>query len=266
METDYVWWQYVLLLVGGVLAGIINTLAGNGSSITLSILLGMGMPATVANATNRIGASLQVIVAVLSLKRTLRTRILFKDTLWYVLPALLGSIIGAFLAVDIDPELLKRIIGAIMLLLLLTLVLNPQKWSRPTDLLVNKKTPLNWAMIFLSAAYAGFIQMGMGILILAVLVLIAHYSLRDGNIIKLALSLVLVIPPFLVFLFIGELLWIPGLVLAVGQSVGAVIGARYILFLPNANTYVRWLLVVILIISSYVLLGVHDFLIQLLGL
>ncbi|QNR24637.1 sulfite exporter TauE/SafE family protein [Croceimicrobium hydrocarbonivorans] len=252
------WWYYPLLFGGGFLAGIINTLAGNGSAITLSLLILSGMPANVANGTNRIGALVQTITAVLSLRRSPRTLFLFKDSAWFLVPAVIGSVLGAFLAVDVDPVVLKRIIGLIMLLLLGTMVYKPGKWARPTDTSKSHKTVLNWILIFAVAVYGGFLQMGIGIMLLSLLVLVAHYSLRDANIIKLVLAFLFVLPAFVVFVWNGHLEWVPGLLLAVGQGLGAWIGARYILFLPKANAIVRYTLIVILIISSVSLLGIVD--------
>ncbi len=254
------WWYYLLLLGGGLLAGLINTLAGNGSAITLSILILSGMPANVANATNRVGALVQTITAVLSLKRSPRTLFLFKDSAWFLVPAIIGSAIGAFLAVDVDPIVLKRIIGVIMLALLLTMIYKPSKWARPTNVERNHKTLLNWLLIFAVAVYGGFLQMGIGIMLLAVLVLVAQYSLRDANIIKLVLAFLFVLPAFVVFVWSGDVEWLPGLLLAIGQGLGAWIGARYILFLPKANTIVRYTLIVILSVSSISLLGLLDYL------
>ncbi|WP_417592094.1 sulfite exporter TauE/SafE family protein [Owenweeksia hongkongensis] len=259
-------WEYILLLLGGLMAGIINTLAGNGSAITLSILIFMGFPADVSNATNRIGALAQTITAVFSLKRTPRTKMLFNDSYWFFIPSIIGSIVGAIIAVEIDPGLLKMIIGGIMLLLLITLVTNPKKWNIATDVSKNRKTWINALLIFLVAIYGGFLQMGIGIMLLSILVLIAKYSLRDANIIKLVLAVTFVMPAFFVFLYTGGMEWIPGITLAVGQSIGAVIGARYILFLPKANLYVRWLLIVILTVSSIVLLRIPEWMMGLFDL
>ncbi|WP_143764526.1 sulfite exporter TauE/SafE family protein [Owenweeksia hongkongensis] len=259
-------WEYILLLLGGLMAGIINTLAGNGSAITLSILIFMGFPADVSNATNRIGALAQTITAVFSLKRTPRTKMLFNDSYWFFIPSIIGSIVGAIIAVEIDPGLLKMIIGGIMLLLLITLVTNPKKWNIATDVSKNRKTWINAILVFLVAIYGGFLQMGIGIMLLSILVLIAKYSLRDANIIKLVLAVTFVMPAFFVFLYTGGMEWIPGITLAVGQSIGAVIGARYILFLPKANLYVRWLLIVILTVSSIVLLRIPEWMMGLFDL
>ena len=261
MET----WEYILLISGGIAAGIINTLAGNGSAITLSLLIFLGLPADVANATNRIGAAAQTLTAVGSLRRTPRTRFLLKDGLWFLIPSVIGSVLGAFIAVEVDPNALRSIIGVVMLLLLITMITNPKKWARQTNTEKSHKTTLNWILIFGIAVYGGFLQMGIGIMLLSVLVLVAQYSLRDANIVKLMLALTFVLPAFLVFIYSGDIVWLPGLLLAFGQGIGAFIGARYILFMKRANLIIRWLLIAILTTSSISLLRIPQRIVELFG-
>lgn len=248
----------LLYLLGGFLAGMINTLAGNGSAITLSLLILSGMPAPVANATNRIGALAQTLTAVGSLRRSPRTVLLFRQSRFFIIPALLGSLLGAWLAIDIPELWLKRFIGVVMLLLLGTLLLSPRRWAAPTQIGHPHRTLLNWGLVFLTGVYAGFIQMGLGIMLLSLLVLVAHYSLRDANIIKLILALVFVFPAFLVFLGEGDIRWAPGLALAGGQVAGAFLAARYVLYWPRANLIVRYLLIAILSLSAAHLLGLFS--------
>ena len=252
------WLEFSLLFLGGLAAGVINTLAGNGSAITLSLLIFFGLPADVANATNRIGALAQTTAAVASLRRSKRTRMMLSESYWFILPSIIGSVIGALVAIKIDESILKTIIGIVMLILLFTLITQPDKWKIGTDTYKERKTPLNWILIFLIAVYGGFIQMGIGIMLLSILVLVAHYSLRDANIIKLILSVIFVAPAFFVFFFSGHMRWMPGLALAGGQTLGAVLGARYVLYMPKANVYVKWVLILILSISSVVLLQIPQ--------
>lgn len=244
------WWQYALLAGGGFLAGIINTLAGNGSAITLTLLISMGLDANVANATNRVGVLLQTLTAALSLKRSKRTYVLIKQSFWYYIPTILGSLGGAFLAVEIHPEYLKIIIGVLMIFILFTLLLQPKKWLINTDPSKNKRTPLQWIIFFAIGFYGGFIQMGIGILILSSLVLLVHYSLRDANIIKLMVALVMIIPAFLIYVWSGDIRWLPGLVLALGAGLGAWFGTRYVLYHPKARDYIRYLLIAIVLFAA----------------
>ena len=256
---DYTIWQYIFLAGGGFAAGIINTLAGNGSAITLPLLLSMGMDANVANATNRVGVLLQTGTAVASLKRTKRSRFLIKGSVWYYLPTILGSMAGAFLAIDIDPDILELIIGLLMFVILVTLLLRPKKWLRDTDLGKKKKTPLQWIIIFAIGFYGGFIQMGIGIMLLSSLVLIAHYSLKDANVIKLMIAFVMIIPAFTIYVYSGDIQWIPGLVLAVGASIGSWFGIRYVLYHPKAAVYIRYLLIAIVLFALVKILWPYLF-------
>jgi len=250
--------ELLLYLLGGFLAGMINTLAGNGSAITLSLLIFSGMPAPVANATNRIGALAQTLTAVGSLRRSPRTVLLFRQSRFFMIPALLGALLGAWLAIDVPEFWLKRFIGVVMLVLLATLLLKPRRWAAPTQVGHPHRTVHNEVLVFLTGVYAGFIQMGLGIMLLSLLVLVARYSLRDANIIKLILALVFVLPAFLVFLSSGDFRWAPGLALAGGQVGGAFLAARYILYWPQANVIVRYLLIAILSVSAAHLLGLFT--------
>ncbi|MCT4624948.1 MAG: sulfite exporter TauE/SafE family protein [Schleiferiaceae bacterium] len=239
----------VLLILGGFMAGVINTVAGNGSAITLTVLMATGLDANVANATNRIGVLSQTLTAVLSIKKTKRARKLAKDSVWFFWPTILGSIIGALLAVDIDEQKLKVVIGFFMVVLLITLLLRPKRWLINTDASKKKKTPLNFLIFLAIGVYGGFIQMGIGIMILSSLVLLAHYSLRDANIIKLWVAFIMILPAFIIFLLSGDIVWVPGLILATGAAIGARLGARYVLSHPKANTIIRYVLIAILIVA-----------------
>jgi len=241
----YTAWEYFFLLGGGFLAGIINTLAGNGSAITLPLLLSMGMDANTANATNRVGVLLQTFTAVASIKRTAQSKILIKESVWYYIPTILGSVGGALLAIDVHPDILELIIGLLMIFVLITLLLKPKKWLIDTNPEKKKRTPTQWFIFFAIGFYGGFIQMGIGILILSSLVLLVHYSLQDGNVIKLFVAFVMIIPAFVIYVISGQIQWLPGIVLAIGASAGAWFGMRFVLYHPKAGVYIRYLLITI---------------------
>ena len=92
------WYEYLLLILGGGIAGIINTLAGNGSLITLSLLMFFGLPSTIANGTNRIGILFQSIIAIQAFAKSERFKPLMKESWWIIALAVPGGIAGAFFA------------------------------------------------------------------------------------------------------------------------------------------------------------------------
>src|SRR3989338_3912463 len=118
-------WQFPVILTVGVIAGVINTLAGGGSLITLPVLIFLGLPATVANGTNRLAITVQSVLAVAGFKRKGVSD--FKSSFLMSLPALIGAIIGAQLAVDVSDILFKRILAVVMLLVLGLILWNPTR-------------------------------------------------------------------------------------------------------------------------------------------
>jgi len=97
--------EIITLIVAGLLVGFINTLAGGGSIISLSVLMMLGLPAPIANGTNRIAITIQTLTATTSFRqqKVLETR----KAIYLSIPAILGSLIGAWFAVDIREDILK---------------------------------------------------------------------------------------------------------------------------------------------------------------
>ena len=100
------WIEIVALIVAGLMVGFINTLAGGGSIISLSVLMVLGLPANVANGTNRIAIAVQTLTASGSFRqqKVLDTR----KGIILGIPAVLGSIVGALIAVDINEDFFER--------------------------------------------------------------------------------------------------------------------------------------------------------------
>ena len=252
--------QYLLLILGGLAAGIINTLAGNGSAITLSLMMFMGLPAGAANATNRIGVVFQTITAVLSLPRTTAIRQLKKRSMLLFVPAVVGAAIGAWLADETPDVWLYNVIGVVMVLLLATILFKPSRWLKSTVSAPRQKGFGMYAVFFAIGLYAGYIQMGIGIMMLAALVLYAGYSLVDANVIKLVLALIFTIPAFFVFLASGKMNWPMGMALGLGQMLGAWIGTRFLLPHPKASVWIRYLLIIILVYAIFRIFGLDRIL------
>lgn len=262
---ELVWYQYLLLFVGGGLAGIINTLAGNGSAITLFLLMSFGLPADVMNGTNRVGILFQSIIATRTFSKSERFKPLVKESWWIIALAIPGGIAGALYASVIDKESLKTIIGILMVLMFFIILIKPKRWLRETDYHENRKTLLNLILFVAIGFYAGFIQMGMGLFFLAIMVLGAKYSLVDANILKIVITLLVTIPALAIYLYQGQVSWEHGLALAVGQSLGAWFAANFAINHPKINVWIHRLLVIMVLVAVVKLLGVYDLIINWLG-
>lgn len=256
------WYLYVLAIVAGFVAGIINTVAGSGSLITLPVLIFLGLPATVANGTNRIGVILQNSVAGLSFSRS---KVLdLRGALILSLPAILGSILGAQIAVNLDEEMMERVIGAVMVIMLFVIWLRPQRWLEGK--LLTLSGPVNLPQIismFAIGVYGGFIQAGVGIFLLAALVLFIGYDLVRANAVKIVIILIFTLFSLLVFARNDQVNWGMGVLLGCGNMLGAWLAAR--LTVTRGAIWVRQLLLATVALSAAYLLGFFDWLARLLG-
>jgi uncharacterized membrane protein YfcA len=235
--------------VTGFVAGFINTLAGSGSLITLPLLILLGLPANVANGTNRLGVLLQNVVAVATFRS--RGALDVGGTAKLVVPSLVGAVLGAQLAVDLDEQLLRRVIGALMVLMLIVMVIKPERWIAAHE---NRRDPRLWVevpLFFAIGVYGGFIQAGVGIFLLAALVLGAGFNLVGANAVKNLIVLVFTAAAFVVFVLHDQVQWMLGLLLATGQGLGAWVAAR--LAVHRGAEFVRIFVIVIVLLAAIAL-------------
>jgi uncharacterized membrane protein YfcA len=256
------WYLTLAVIAAGFLAGFINTLAGSGSLVTLPILIFIGLPATVANGTNRVAIVLQNVVAGTSFHR--QNLLDVRGAVILGLPAVAGSIIGAQIAVNLNEALMRRTIGAVMVIMLLIILVRPQRWLQGTlDHLKSKPTLLQLLMFFGIGVYGGFIQAGVGIFLLAALVLGVGYDLVRANAVKVGLVLFFTLFALAVFVYNGQVDWLVGFILAIGNMLGAWVAAR--VAAEKGAVWVRRLLVAIVIISAADLLGIFELIQHLAG-
>ncbi len=243
-----------LAIAGGILAGIINTLAGSGSLVTLPILVLLGLPANVANGTNRVGVVIQCLVGVATFKR--HGALELEHSGWYIAPTVAGAIVGALIAVDLSAQIMNIVIGVVMVVMLVLTLLNPKKWLREVSEPRQGRPPWWLLLAFFGAgAYGGFLQAGVGVMLLVALVLGARYTVVAANGVKLVIALLFTSVALALFAFNDLVEWRYGLLMGVGQSIGAWIGARYLSGHESASIWVRRLLLVIIAIGIGRFLG-----------
>lgn len=238
--------QLALLAGVGVVAGILNVLAGGGSLLTLPMLIFLGLPAPVANGTNRIAILCQNVVAVGGFK----SKGVFpaKLALLCTIPALIGSILGAQLAVDISEELFKQLLAGIMVGVVILMVIDPAKRFKFDE---QHMTPLRTAFLLLSffviGIYGGFIQAGVGFLIITGL-LLHGLDLVRINAIKVFVILFFTISALAIFIWHGQVDYPLGIALAVGNSAGGWIGSH--LAVKKGHDWIRKLVFVVVVLFA----------------
>ena len=254
------WWLEIILLVSsGLIVGFINTLAGSGTIISISLLMFLGLPPNVANGTNRIAVLFQNLVAVRNFKK--QKSLDAKKGFLIAIPCVIGSIIGALIAVNVDEHIMEKVIGVVMLIMALLIFWKPQKWVENDEQKINKKISwLQYVISFFIGLYGGFIHIGVGIFLLAFNVLLLGYDLVKANALKNFMVLLYVPFGLVIYMINGLVNYKFGLIHAIGNIIGAYFATKYAL--QWGVNFIKWLLIIIMLLASGKFLGLFDILLK----
>ncbi len=214
------WWEALLLVIGGLFAGAINTVAGGGSMLTVPLLVLAGVPGNAANGSNRVGILTSNVAAVATFRR------LGVDGLRHasrvVVPVVLGGFIGSFAVGRIlDDAAFERVFGLLMIPLVILSVRRPSNASGDRAWSTTKVV----IVFLLIGIYGGAFQAGVGLVLLAALTR-SGFDLVMSNSIKVIVNTAVTVVALPVFILSGDIAWAPALVLAAGFVVGGWLGAQ----------------------------------------
>lgn len=249
------WYMYLAVVGAGFACGFINTLAGSGSLITLPLLIFIGLPANVANGTNRVAILFQNVVGV----KTFHANKLLdvKAALMLAAPAIIGSIIGAQIAVDLSERVMHQTIGVLMVIMLVLLLVRPKRWFKPRGETASGRPSLWQILLFFGIGiYGGFIQAGVGIFLLAGLILGIGYDELHANPVKVLIILCYTVFALIIFILNDQVIWTVGLIMAAGNMLGAWVAVK--VAIKKGNAFIRWVLIAVVAFSAAELLGVTD--------
>ena len=247
--------QILIAFLGSFTAGVINTMAGNGSVITLSLLTDMiGLPGNIANGTNRVGILFQSMASLKGFSnfkplQTTQTKLIATITV-------IGAIIGTSVAVTISNEAFLSIFKYLMILMLVVVLFKPERWLIQNQI---EQKISHWILIpvfLIIGFYGGFIQMGMGIFFLGLLVLVGKYDIISANIIKTLVVSVFTMIILCIFAWKGLVRWDIGLLMAVGQSLGGFLTAYYGKQFKKIHVWAYRLLIGVIIVSIFIQFGI----------
>lgn len=246
-------YQVVSLFLGGIFAGFVNTLAGGGSIVSLSLLMLFGLDANMANGTNRVA----IIFQSLTSSKTFRSNNILdlKKGRMPVITATIGSLFGAWAATDLNKAILEKIIAIVMLAMLFFVFYKPSVWLKGNPDKYDK--PLRYAdvVVFLAIGfYGGFVQVGIGYLLLAGLVLQMGFDLVKANALKVFITFVYSPFAFLVFLWNGQVSWLHAVPLAAGAVAGAFWASR--MAIERGAGFVRWVITAVVIVTGLQSFGI----------
>ncbi|HPX59495.1 MAG TPA: sulfite exporter TauE/SafE family protein [Bacteroidales bacterium] len=245
-----------LLIVSGLFVGFINTLAGGGTIISISVFMFLGLPPMVANGTNRIPIFLQNLTAVTnySKKKILNIR----TSLKYAIPVAIGSVIGGNIVISFSEKTFNYFFIAIILFMIVMILLKPKVWLKENPTKIN--TPFSvfqWILLFIIGIYGGLIHVGIGYFLIAIIVLMRGYDLLKANAIKNLIVLIYVPFSLIPFIIHEQVRYDYGLVHAIGNIIGAYIASQWAS--RFGSKFIRYVLLLLLFISCLQILSMFYF-------
>lgn len=241
------WYHYLLLVAVGFTVGFINTIAGGGSLLSLPVLIFLGLPPTLANGTNRVAIVIQTAMATLGFRSKGVSTFPFNTYLG--IAALIGSIIGASIAVDIDEKIFNKILAIVMIVVIVIIIFKPKtSLENLQERLTGKYLWLGITVFFLLGIYGGFINAGIGFIMILYLHYVHKMSLVRTNATKVFVVFLYTIAALAVFVYHDKVNFKIGLVLAIGNAAGAWISSRF--SVKKGDGFIKTFLIVMVSIMA----------------
>lgn len=224
-------------------------MAGGGSSLTLPALIFLGLDGAMANGTNRVAIVLQNVSAAWSFHREKVSRV--QQSLQLAVFTLPGAILGAVLAVNISDAWFQRILGIIMVGVVISMVI-PRSRNKETT---PEGTTSWWIYpaMFGIGFYGGFIQVGVGFLLMAALYHLLRLDLVFVNMHKVTIVLIYTLPALAIFAWTNNVNWTLGLGLAAGNMFGGWWAAK--LAVRRGEKVIRYVLILAILLMAAKILG-----------
>lgn len=254
-------YYYLIAIGGGFLAGVLNAIAGFGSVVTLSIMIEfMGMPANIANGTNRINMFSQTALSSWAYYR--KGKLDLKRYKLEIVLTFIGAMLGVIFALKLSNDAFRSIFRYLLVVMFLVVLVNPKRWIKDTDIDFKMSKWLSIPLFFALGFYGGFIQMGMGLFTLIILVLFAKTNLIEANAFKVFIIALYTIVLIFIFDSKGLVDWRVGLTFALGQGTGGFLAAHYASTYPKADLWVYRILIAVVLIVVLKTFGILSIIFQ----
>ncbi len=241
------WYHYVLLIGVGFIVGFINTVAGGGSLITLPVLIFLGLPPNVANGTNRVAVVIQNALGTAGFKsKGVST---YPFNIYLGISAIFGAVLGAYVAVDLEGETFNRILAIIMIIVVLLILFKPKiKLEEMQERITGKHLWIGILGFFFFGIYGGFINAGLGIIIILFLHYVNRMTLVRANATKVAVVFIYTVAALVVFVLNDKVNWKVGLILAIGNGTGAWVASR--VSVDKGDGFIKTFMVIVVAILA----------------
>ena len=216
--------------------------------LTVPALILLGMPADLANGTNRVGVLLQSLTGARSFNKSGK---LDRGAILPMLtPTVSGAVLGALAASWIPPDALKPLLLSVMIAIALVMLVVPEAIAPPEGGRIYKlrERPLGILMLFGAGLYGGLVQAGVGFILIAALAVGLRYDLVRTNALKVVCTALFSIAALVVFAATGHVDWLQGVILAAGTTLGATVSVRFALNV--SQRVIKWALFIMVCFTA----------------
>jgi uncharacterized membrane protein YfcA len=220
------WYEYPFIIGIGFLAAFLNTVGGGGSLFTVPILTFLGMPITTANATARVAILAQNVSAVSGFASK-KVELPLRYSLWLCGVSLIGGFIGSRVAAHVSDELFRQLFVGVMLFSTALVIINPFRSNSRPERMQGWQQAVGVFLFFFIGIYGGFVQAGIGFLVIGALSLVHNFPLIKINYIKVFVAIVYTGVSVAVFAWEGKIDWFTGMILAIGHGLGGWYASRW---------------------------------------
>lgn len=224
MEFDTL--AYCVFFGAAFLGGFIDAVAGGGGLITLPALMAMGVPPHMALATNKLQGSFGTLTAVINFSR--KGMINYKEAFVGVIFTFIGACIGTALILVLNPDFLRLIIPFFMIAIFIYTLFMPKVGDEDRHARMNLRI---FYIIFglILGFYDGFFGPGAGSFWTFALIMLVGFNMKKSVAHAKLLNFTSNIVSLGVFIIGGQVLWLIGILMGVGQVLGAYIGSNMVI-------------------------------------
>lgn len=245
----------LILVISGLFVGFINTLSAGGTVISIAVYLALGLPASTANATNRVNVLIQSFgTSYMMHKQGLLD---VNKALKYSIPTVLGAILGTLFAVSISNDLFSYFLGGILLIMVVFLFFKPKNFHKDDQEKISRKAPFyHYLVFFLIGIYGGFIQVGTGFYLMIAGTGLLGFNILRSNAIKVAIMGIYTIASILIFMIDSNIIWSYGVIHSLGAIIGSWFATRFAM--RRGSKFVNYIIILVIILTALNLFGIID--------
>lgn len=237
------WLDAALIVLAGMAAGSINVVVGSGTLITFPTLLALGYPAVTANVSNTVGLVPGSLAGVVGYRRELRGQ--RSRLIRLSVASLVGGVGGAVLLLTLPSAAFDAVVPVLIGLGVVLVAVQPWVSTRlknraagkalaaadgDEDAVVHVTKPPHgsvvvWGLVLLTGVYGGYFGAAQGVLLLAVMGIGIGDDMQRLNAVKNVLAMLVNLVAGLIFVAVADVRWdVVGLI-ALGATLGGLVGA-----------------------------------------